>query len=50
MEKDVPKFYVSLIQKCWANDQNERPSFNDIIKEFDEGWSFILLLSLFLMT
>lgn len=38
---DVPKFYVNLIQKCWANDPNERPSFDEIVKELEQNDDFI---------
>ncbi|KAK8875861.1 hypothetical protein M9Y10_006036 [Tritrichomonas musculus] len=37
---DVPEYYASLIKRCWSNDINERPSFDDIINEFDESDDF----------
>lgn len=30
-----------MIQRCWSNDINERPSFNDIVKQFDDNDDFI---------
>lgn len=38
---DVPKFYVSLINKCWSYDQKERPSFDDIVKILEEDDDFM---------
>ncbi|KAK8875869.1 hypothetical protein M9Y10_006044 [Tritrichomonas musculus] len=39
---DVPEYYASLIKRCWSNDINERPSFDEIINEFDKNDDFIL--------
>ncbi|KAK8889665.1 hypothetical protein M9Y10_034418 [Tritrichomonas musculus] len=37
----VPEFYRSLITRCWADDPNERPSFEEIVKEMEQDDSFI---------
>lgn len=40
--KDVPQFYSKLIKKCWSDDPKERPSFEEIVKEFNCKDDFIL--------
>lgn len=39
--ENVPDFYVNLIDQCWSNDVNQRPSFEDIVQRFEEEDSFI---------
>ena len=31
IEKPIPKFYENIIIKCWNDDLNERPTFDDIV-------------------
>lgn len=37
----VPKFYVSLIERCWSNDPSKRPSFDDIIDMLERSDEFM---------
>lgn len=39
---DVPEFYVELIKKCWDQNPNERPSFDDIVNELENNDGFML--------
>ena len=39
--KEVPNFYANLIQRCWANDPEERPSFDKIVEELEQNNEFI---------
>lgn len=39
---DVPEYYKSLIEKCWSTDPAERPSFEQILEDFDRSDDFIL--------
>ena len=39
---DVPEFYSDLIQKCWLNNALERPSFEQIVKLFDQSDDFMI--------
>jgi hypothetical protein len=38
--KNVPVFFAHLIETCWAQDPAERPTFPQLVKEFDmvEEW------------
>lgn len=38
---EVPKFYRNLINKCWANDASERPSFDEIVDIFESSNDFM---------
>lgn len=38
---EVPKFYRNLINKCWANDASERPSFDEIVELFESSNDFM---------
>eukprot|EP00735_Rhodelphis_limneticus_P001445 TRINITY_DN12065_c0_g1::TRINITY_DN12065_c0_g1_i1::g.9651::m.9651 TRINITY_DN12065_c0_g1::TRINITY_DN12065_c0_g1_i1::g.9651 ORF type:complete len:649 (-),score=91.47,sp/Q54Y55/SHKC_DICDI/39.78/7e-52,Pkinase_Tyr/PF07714.12/9.2e-57,Pkinase/PF00069.20/6.9e-53,APH/PF01636.18/2.5e+03,APH/PF01636.18/4.9e+03,APH/PF01636.18/0.77,APH/PF01636.18/3.4e+03 TRINITY_DN12065_c0_g1_i1:44-1966(-) len=33
---DAPNEYLALIQKCWAQKPDQRPTFNDIVKEIEK--------------
>lgn len=39
--KGVPKFYVTLINRCWKTIPSERPSFDQIIKELENSDNFL---------
>jgi serine/threonine protein kinase len=35
--KQYPEFFTSFMQKCWAYDPKERPSFQEIIQKIEEA-------------
>lgn len=37
----IPDVYKQLIEKCWADDPNERPNFSTIVKELKTNPDFI---------
>ena len=39
--KGTPEYYVQLIKRCWAEDIDVRPSFKDILNEFNSSDDFI---------
>lgn len=40
-KRPIPEVYKQLIEKCWSDDPNERPSFNSIVKELRNNPDFI---------
>lgn len=40
--KYAPEYYEKLINRCWENDPQDRPSFDDILYEFNNDKEFIL--------
>lgn len=39
--EDIPTSYCSLIQSCWENDPNDRPTFDQILDELKSNPDFI---------
>ncbi|OHS98897.1 hypothetical protein TRFO_34764 [Tritrichomonas foetus] len=39
---NTPKYFEDLIRKCWSNDIKQRPSFQEILDDFDENENYIL--------
>lgn len=35
IKKTIPKSYKNLIESCWAQDSNDRPSFNEIVQKLN---------------
>ena len=40
--EEVPEFYASLIQRCWDDNPEKRPSFEEIVNEFEYNDDFML--------
>lgn len=41
IEVPIPKAYRNLIEKCWSQNPNDRPTFNDIVDELKKNSEFI---------
>ena len=40
-KKPIPNFCKKLIERCWSEDPNNRPTFNEIVKEIETNYSLI---------
>ena len=40
--QNMTEFYENLINRCWSNDADERPSFEEILELFESNDDFIL--------
>lgn len=38
---DIPDAYMQLIEGCWSDDPNERPSFDEIVNNLENNKDFI---------
>lgn len=45
-DKEIPNCWKKLIEKCWSNDPNNRPSFNKIVEMLIENKEDFFDLSL----
>lgn len=41
IKEDVPLSYRNLIEKCWSQDESERPTFDDIVFNLKTDSGFI---------
>ncbi|KAK8890640.1 hypothetical protein M9Y10_035422 [Tritrichomonas musculus] len=42
INKAIPESYLKLIQSCWSEQPNDRPTFNDIVKQLKNDPGFLL--------
>ena len=41
IQSDVPKCYKDLIESCWSNDPEQRPTFDEIVENLKNNPDFI---------
>ena len=47
IKENIPRRFKTLIEECWSQDPNQRPTFDDIVYQLRMDDQFITLILLF---